>query len=53
MRSFLRDEAGVSAVEYGAVLACICLAALVTFNLVGDQVRAAFQALLAALALLT
>ncbi|MBS0012538.1 MAG: Flp family type IVb pilin [Desulfobacterales bacterium] len=41
--NFLRDEEGVTAIEYGLIAALIALAIIVTVGLVGGQLDAVFE----------
>ncbi len=41
-RSFLLDEEGVTAIEYGLIASLIVLASIVTLGLIGDSLNAAF-----------
>ncbi len=45
IRSFLHDEAGVTAVEYGLIAALIAVAVVATVFLVGSSLNDAFQRL--------
>jgi pilus assembly protein Flp/PilA len=42
--SFLNDESGSSAVEYGLIIALIALVTVGAFGLLGGHVKDAFQA---------
>lgn len=46
IRRFLRDEGGVTAVEYGLIAALIALAVIVTVYLVGQQLNTVYQQIL-------
>lgn len=48
-RNFLRDEEGVTAVEYGLIAALIAVAVIATVYLVGQQLNATFEAIRACL----
>jgi pilus assembly protein Flp/PilA len=50
--SFLRDEEGATAIEYGLIAALISVVIIVTARLVGTNLAAVFQAIADALALL-
>ena len=45
LRGFYRDEAGVTAVEYGLIAALIAVAVIVTVNLLGNKLDAIFQSI--------
>lgn len=49
-RQFLRDEEGVTAIEYGLIAALIAIVIIASVTLVGDQLDAVFQRIQAALA---
>lgn len=42
-RKFLRNEEGVTAVEYGLIAALIAVAVIVTVTLLGNKLDAIFQ----------
>jgi pilus assembly protein Flp/PilA len=44
-RNFLRNEEGVTAVEYGLIAALIAVAVIVTVNLLGNKLDAIFQSI--------
>lgn len=41
-RQFLRDEEGVTAIEYGLIAALIAVAVIVTVSLIGKQLNDTF-----------
>lgn len=43
IRSFLKDEEGVTAIEYGLIAALIAVAIIVMVALVGDQLNNVFN----------
>ena len=43
VRSFLKDESGATAIEYGLIAALVALAGIVAFNGLGDSVLDAFN----------
>jgi pilus assembly protein Flp/PilA len=43
LKSFLHDEAGVSAIEYGLIAALIAVVIIATVTLVGGDLSAVFQ----------
>lgn len=47
---FVREEDGASAVEYGVLVALIAVAVIVTVQLIGTQLNAAFARVSACLA---
>ena len=51
LMSFLRDEEGATAIEYGLIAALISVVIIVTVTLVGNNLTAVFQAIANALAL--
>jgi pilus assembly protein Flp/PilA len=44
-RNFLRNEEGVTAVEYGLIAALIAVAVIVTVTLLGSKLDAIFQSI--------
>ena len=42
LRTFLRDEDGATAIEYGLIAACISVAIIVAVQLVGTNLNATF-----------
>lgn len=44
-RKFLRDEEGVTAIEYGLIAALIAVAVIVIVTLIGTQLNAVFQSI--------
>lgn len=46
VRRFLRDEEGVTAVEYGLIAALIALAVIATVYLIGQQLNTVYQQIL-------
>lgn len=44
-RNFLRNEDGVTAVEYGLIAALIAVAVIVTVTLLGSKLDAIFQSI--------
>jgi pilus assembly protein Flp/PilA len=49
LRSFLLDESGVSAIEYGLIAALIAVVIIGAVTLVGTELRSVFQAITQAL----
>jgi pilus assembly protein Flp/PilA len=49
--SFLRDEEGATAIEYGLIAALISVVIIVAVTLVGDNLELVFQRVGAALAI--
>lgn len=49
-RNFLREEEGVTAIEYGLIAALIAVAVIATVLLVGQQLNATFEKIRACLA---
>ena len=45
-RNFLREEEGVTAIEYGLIAALIAVAVIATVFLVGQQLNTVFQSIL-------
>ncbi len=43
IKSFLRDESGATAIEYGLLAALISVAAIVAMRFVGSQLSQTFQ----------
>ena len=43
LNSFLRDESGVTAMEYGMIAALIAVVILTTLGLVGDDLKTTFD----------
>lgn len=48
-RRFLRDEEGVTAIEYGLIAALIAVGIIIAVTLVGDRLVLVFEAIAAAL----
>ncbi len=48
-RRFLRDEEGVTAIEYGLIAALIAVMIIAAVTLVGDQLRSVFTSVADAL----
>ena len=48
-RRFMRDEEGVTAIEYGLIAALIAVAIIVSVDAVGDALNALFQEIAASL----
>ena len=48
-RKFLRDEEGVTAIEYALIAALIALAVIITVGLVGRELNTVFQKICTAL----
>lgn len=44
-RNFLRDEEGVTAVEYGLIAALIAVAVIATVYLIGQELKSVFQSI--------
>lgn len=44
-RKFLRDEEGVTAIEYGLIAALIAVAVIITVTLLGNKLDAVFQSI--------
>jgi pilus assembly protein Flp/PilA len=49
-RKFLRDEEGVTAIEYGLIAALIAVAVIATVYLIGDKLNTMFDKIQACLA---
>jgi pilus assembly protein Flp/PilA len=45
VRHFVRDEEGVTAIEYGLIAALIAVTIIVSVNAVGDQLNLVFDAI--------
>ena len=43
MRTFLKDESGATAIEYGLIAAGIAVAIIAAIALVGDNLKALFE----------
>ncbi len=43
VRSFLKDESGATAIEYGLIAALVALAGVAAFTALGGSVQASFQ----------
>lgn len=50
VKRFARDERGATLVEYSVLIALVTAALIVTINLLGDNIQAAFNRVQAALA---
>jgi len=49
LKRFFKEEDGLVAIEYGVIAVGIALAILITVGLVGDQLNAMFERVVAAL----
>ena len=49
LKSFIKDESGATAIEYGLMASLIAVAIIATLQLLGPQLDAVFKAVLAAL----
>lgn len=50
LKQFVRDEEGVTAIEYGLIAALIAVTIIISVTAVGDNLVLVFQAISAALA---
>jgi pilus assembly protein Flp/PilA len=50
VKRFARDERGATLIEYSVLIALVTAALIVTINLLGDNIQAAFARVQAALA---
>jgi pilus assembly protein Flp/PilA len=49
LRSFVREEAGASLLEYGLLVALIAVVSIVAIRTLGTRIRAVFEAVVAEL----
>ncbi len=43
LRTFLRDESGVTAIEYGLIAALVAVACIIALTFVGNELEAVFN----------
>ncbi len=49
LKRFLKDEAGVTALEYGLIAACVAVAIIVSVQALGTSISGAFTAVTTAM----